>query len=110
MDFHFLSFVETTSGDIGFIASDLLEFPYIHDGCGTANYKTPCKLEKKDFDFFEGYVVYVLPEGNYKVFNKEAISILDTENPYNHSKIFDRATSGLRLHLSLLEKLNNKGK
>ena len=105
MSFKMFDFVSTRDNTLGFVASEKMKIPYIQDGAGSSNAHTPCLFSPEDFDFFEGYLVYLMPEGNYEVYADHSIKICDTKDIYEQTRIFDHATSGLRFHLSLLEYL-----
>jgi hypothetical protein len=110
MTFKKIDLVITREHELGFIASDIMDVPYIPDGCGCVNYNTPCKLEADDFHTVKGYLIYLMPSGKYDVYNEHSLTLFDFDCIYDSTRLFDHATSGLRFHLSLLEMLKNKKK
>lgn len=105
MSFKMFYFVSTRDNTLWFVASEKIKFLYVQDGAGSKNSHTPCLFAPEDFDFFEGYLVYLMPEGKYEIHADYSINIRDTNDIYEQTKFFDHATSGFRFYLSLLKYL-----
>ena len=103
MTFKKFDLVLTQNNSFGVIVSDLMDIPYIPDGCGTANYNIASSLKEEDFDSFQGYIVFTLPEGNYEICADHSIKAVDLNCDYDRTSIYDHATSGMRYHLTLLK-------
>lgn len=102
--------VRIYSNKLGIIVSDLMDIPYIRDGCGSANFEIASTLKPEDFDVFQGYLIFTMPEGGYEVCAAHSIKSVDLNCPYDRTSIYDHATSGMRYHLTLLKLLEDNKK
>lgn len=92
----------------GFVVSDKMDIPYIHDGCGCANAEVAPKFEKpEEWDSFEGYLVLLMPSDKYIVCAHHGMRKVDLVSDTSGAQwdlcsLRDHATSGLRYHLGLM--------
>lgn len=98
----------THEGKFGFVVSDLMDIPYIHDGCGSANSEIAPRFEDpKDWDSFKGHLVLLMPEDGYAVcathsMRKVNLTEKTADAQFDLCAVRDHATSGLRYHLGLM--------
>lgn len=98
----------THEGKFGFVVSELLDIPYIHDGCGSANSEVAPRFEDpSDWDTFKGHLVLLMPDDGYTVcathsMRKVDLTGKDAGSQFDLCAVRDHATSGLRYHLGLM--------
>lgn len=104
-------FVYNRAGnEYGIVLKAMDRFPYIPDGCGSANYnEAETNFDVSTWPSFEAVVVFMLPSGKYEICNPLNLIVINNIDPdsfdalWLSTSMFDHATSGLRYHLTLLK-------
>lgn len=98
----------THEGKFGFVVSDIMDIPYVHDGCGCANSEVAPRFEDPtEWDSFEGHLVLLMPDDAYTVcathsMRKVNLTSQDAGAQFDLCAVRDHATSGLRYHLGMM--------